>query len=166
MYALAFIQFLIITFTFTVNCKALPPNLKLRSRHFTGSSVTHRAISKRANGQDLWDRLQIRLSDCGDADDPAADATKAQNFKLYTPFRTRFQKEDEKETAGFNIRETIRDLAQTGDVDPEFSFRLTTNAANPNQNSVCFQQNFLTTKGIVIVENVDRIKDMDPKDHS
>ena len=42
---------------------------------------------------------------------------------------------------------------------------MTINAANLNQNSVCFQHNFPTTKGILIVENVDRSRDIVPKDH-
>ena len=165
MYALPFIQFLIVTFAVNVNCKALPPNLGLRSRHFTGSSVAHRAIAKRVNGQDLCNRVQNRLSNCGDQDEPAADAIKAQNFQLFAPLRAKFQKEDEKEIAGYDIRDTIRELARTGKVNPEFSYRLTTNAANSDQKRVCFQHNFLPSKGIVIVENVERSRDMVPKDH-
>ena len=148
-----------------MNCKALPPSVGLRSGHFTSSLDVHRKLFKRANGQDLWDRLQSKLSDCGDEDDPATDTTMAQNFKLYAPLRAKFQKEDEKKTAGFDIRDAIRELAHTGNINPDFSYRLTTNAADPGQKSVCFQHNFLTTEGIVIVENLDRSKDMVPKDH-
>lgn len=65
----------------------------------------------------------------------------------------------------FNIRKTIRGLAENGSEDPKVTYRMTTCAANLNQDHVCFSHNFLTAKGIVITENIDRSRDAVPKEN-
>ena len=159
-------QLLVLNFSLLIGCKALPPGLILTSRHYTETSLGHHTLVKRVNGQDLWDNLQIRLA-CGAEDDVKEtqdDISKSEKFNLYAPFTKPFQKTtDTQEVVGYDIRDTIRILSDSGDTDTLFTFRETTSAKDPSANNICFQHNFLVSKGIVIAENNERPKDMVPK---
>ena len=163
---LVIFQLLVLKFSLLIGCKALPPGLILTSRHYPETSLGHHTLVKRANGQDLWDNLQIKLA-CGAEDDVKEtqdDISKSEKFKLYAPFTKPFQKTpDTQQIVGWDIRNAIRFLSDSGDTDTLFTFRETTSAKDPSANNICFQQNFLVSKGIVIAENNDRERDMVPK---
>ena len=85
-------QLLVLNFRVLIGCKALPPGLILTSRHYHETSLGHHTLVKRANGQDLWDNLQIRLA-CGAEDDVKEtqdDISKSEKFNLYAPFTKPF----------------------------------------------------------------------------